>query len=74
MNDHLIEQIALQLVETRHLIEIRDDGWTIAHPLIERVHLDLLFDCPARWIWPDPGKRGRFWLTEDYKLGTRYDG
>lgn len=44
----------------RHFIELRDDGWTIMHPLSERVD-GSLFDCVVT-VWPfeDDGTRGVF--------------
>jgi hypothetical protein len=32
---------------TRHVIEFRADGWTIQHPLSDRMGGRLLFDCPV---------------------------
>ena len=48
-----------------HLIEFRNDGWTIQHTLTERVD-GSLFDCPfALWPYGDLGYRGRFVLLTD---------
>jgi hypothetical protein len=60
--------------ETRHMIELRDDGWTIQHPVHERLDFNTLFDCDVRWISEDLGVRGRFYLewdpeALDYRLG-----
>ena len=50
-----------------HLIEFRDDGWTVQHTLSERID-GSLFDCEfARWEGGDPGVRGRFVLLIDYE-------
>lgn len=65
-----IGDLAEQLQEHRHIIEVRDDGWTIAHPLVERLDLDTLFGCSMRGPDDDPGVRGRFWLTPDGQLGA----
>jgi hypothetical protein len=56
------------------MIELRDDGWMIAHPVRERLDLNTLFDCKVRWINEDLGVRGRFYLewdpeALDYRLG-----
>jgi hypothetical protein len=69
------EGVVLQLEEDHHIIQFTDHGWTIAHPIRERIHLDTLFDCPVRWD-EDPGVRGRFvveWDEEadDWVLGKR---
>ena len=48
-----------------HLIEFRNDGWTIQHPIIERID-GSLFDCPfAAWDGGDIGYRGRYVLYSD---------
>jgi Family of unknown function (DUF6085) len=52
-----------------HLIEISDDGWTIQHPLTERLG-GSVFDCArARWTGGDPGVRGRFVFNADGTIG-----
>ena len=51
-----------------HLIEFRDDGWTIQHSLTERVN-GTLFDCPMTWTGGDPGVRGRFVLDGPNMIG-----
>lgn len=53
--------------DPRHIIEFRDDGWTIAHPLEERLNLDTLFGCGVTWSDGDIGYRGRYylWFDED---------
>lgn len=65
-----IAQIRSMLDERRHVIQFTDDGWTIAHPLHERLDLDSLFDCDMRWDDDDPGVRGRFWLNDDGTIGA----
>ena len=69
-----VEAEARQLREAiggdhRHLIQFAEDGWTIAHPIAERLDLDSLFDCTMRWDDDDPGVRGRFYLNDDRTLG-----
>lgn len=55
--------------DDRHIIEFRNDGWTIQHPLSERID-GSLFDCEyARWTGGDPGIRGRWYLTLDSEDG-----
>jgi hypothetical protein len=53
------------LAERRHMIEFRDDGWTVAHPLHERLDLETLFDCRLPVVREDGGLRGRFWMDAD---------
>lgn len=48
-----------------HLIEFRNDGWTVQHPVAERID-GSLFDCHyANWDAGDIGYRGRYVLTMD---------
>lgn len=48
-----------------HLIEFRNDGWTVQHPITERID-GSLFDCDlAHWDGADIGYRGRYVLTHD---------
>ena len=48
-----------------HVIEFRDDGWTVQHPIVERI-TGSLFDCDfAHWDAGDIGYRGRFVLYQD---------
>lgn len=63
-----------RLEERRHMIQLRDDGWTIAHPLRERLDSETLFGCGLGWFAEDPGVRGVFWLNENMELGERVDG
>lgn len=57
--------------DEQHLIEFRDDGWTIQHTLTERIDGGL-FSCPlSRWTGGDPGVRGLFCLNPDGSLGER---
>lgn len=57
-----------------HLIEFRDDGWTIQHTLTERI-AGTLFDCPlSNWTGGDPEVRGRFVLNDDHTIGEAVDG
>jgi len=51
-----------------HQIEFRDDGWTIIHPIKERLD-GSLFDCRARWNAAEPGVRGRRELRYSEALG-----
>lgn len=59
-----------RLAERRHEIEFREDGWTIAHPLHERIE-GSLFDCQRQWFDVDPGVRGRFYLEDNGSIGAR---
>ncbi len=57
-----------------HVIEFRDDGWTIKHTLAERLDGDAVFDCDlACWAGGDPGVRGRFELVDDRTIGQEAD-
>lgn len=55
----------------QHLIQFRDGGWTIQHPLTERLE-GSLFECQrANWTHGDPGVRGSFVLNDDGELGEQ---
>ncbi len=43
--------------DDRHLIRFTNDGWTIQHPLRERID-GTLFDCEVRWTWGHEGFMG----------------
>ena len=58
------------LAEDHHVIQFANQGWTIAHPLRERLD-GSLFDCEVFWDADDPGVRGRFRLEDDGTLGDR---
>lgn len=58
----------VDVTDDRHEIEFRADGWTIAHPIRERLD-GSLFDCSARWDANDPGIRGRRELAYSDTLG-----
>ena len=53
--------------ESRHKIKFNDNGWTIEHPIIERLS-GTLFTCPIKWERGDPSVRGTFWLDYDGTL------
>lgn len=57
-------QLDAMLAETHHVIQFTDNGWTITHPLTERLD-GSLFDCDAFWDRDDPEVRGRFELLFD---------
>lgn len=58
------------LAEGRHLIRFAEDGWTIQHPVAERM-VGLLLDCTvhldhARLLFEPPASGlGDYWLTSD---------
>lgn len=61
--------------DTKHIIELTYTGWTIQHPLHERV-TNSLFDCGVSWTAGDVGVYGRFnleWdeVQNDWVLGER---
>jgi len=53
-----------------HVIELRDDGWTVMHPFAERLKPETLFACHMRWEDGDIGVRGCFILNDDGTLGA----
>lgn len=56
--------------EEEHLIRFTDKGWTVAHPIRERLE-ETLFDCRVCWDNDyDPGVRGIFRLFSDGSLGA----
>lgn len=71
MDKTTLEQLEKLLDEEHHVIQFTDRGWTIAHPLKERLN-DTLFSCRVTWNDGDPGWRGRYWLLEDGIIGDPY--
>lgn len=62
----LIPQDALG--DARHAVEFREDGWTMMHPLSERLN-GTLFDCSVDVSHiEEPAVLGRYWLQEDGTL------
>lgn len=59
------------LAEEDHVIQFTDRGWTIAHPVKERLD-GSLFECRIFWEEDDPGWRGKYWLLDDGSLGEPY--
>jgi hypothetical protein len=55
-----------EAMDPRHQVEFRADGWTVAHPLAERLD-GSLFDCPVEFSYLDrpPSLLGRFWIESD---------
>lgn len=53
--------------EGPHLIDLREGGWTIQHPISCRLALGGLFSCPynraARQIGPEGWLEGRYEVT-----------
>lgn len=66
-----LQQIAELLEEDFHVIQFTNNGWTIAHPLVERLELSL-FDCTFNWKGEDPGYRGIFYLHDEETIGGIY--
>lgn len=57
------------IMEEEHMIRFTDRGWTIAHPIRERLE-GTLFDCQVGWGNDyDPSVRGVFRLFLDGSLG-----
>jgi hypothetical protein len=48
-----------------HIIQFREDGWTIRHPIRERIN-GTLFECPVNRFDYDGGNvvPGYYWLDE----------
>lgn len=67
------EKLDQLLLETNHIVQFTDRGWTVAHPIRERLN-GSLFECRVFWDADDPGVRGKFELDTDGNLGGRYDG
>lgn len=65
-------QIAELLEEDLHIIQFTKYGWTIAHPLQERLDLKTLFDCTFKWKGSDFGYRGTFYLLDEKTVGGSY--
>lgn len=60
----------VELGDGRHIVELRDDGWTIQHPVGERID-GSLFDCKVGWKLGAPNVTGRFYLNDDGSLGEK---
>lgn len=59
------ERVQELLAEEHHVIDLRDDGWTISHPLRERLN-GTLFDCEiTKEVFDPGGLRGRYELIWD---------
>jgi len=71
MDAETLARLEELLAEEHHVIQFRDSGWTISHPLRERLD-GTLFDCEAFWDHDDPGMRGEFWLLDDGTVGDPY--
>lgn len=56
-----------------HQVQLDNDGWTILHPLRERLD-GSLFDCEFNWSSGDIGYRGRYWLDDNGQLGELVNG
>lgn len=65
LTPEVLAKVTAVLAQTDHIIQFTNEGWTIAHPLHERLDLDSLFDCQMRWDYGDIGFRGRYWLNWD---------
>lgn len=64
--------------EERHRIRFTDEGWTIEHPLIERLDGSLFgcrigVDSDAVWVHEDPLQRGIFELAADGTVGEQVE-
>lgn len=78
MEPEILAKLEELLAEQHHLIRFTDRGWTIAHPLRERLE-GTLFDCRISWDNDsDPGLRGLYWLEENVNgpvtIGMPYEG
>jgi hypothetical protein len=52
-----------------HLVHFDDEGWTVVHPLSERMDDMTLLSCRARWGGDDPGVRGTYRLLSNTEYG-----
>lgn len=67
--EELFQQFKEMIKEEEHLIRFTDRGWTVAHPIRERLE-GTLFDCRVCWDDDfDPMVRGIFRLFPDGSLG-----
>lgn len=57
-------KIGVLLADRDHRIQFRNDGWTIEHPLSERLDGTLL-GCPFKWTDGDIGIRGTWIMYHD---------
>lgn len=55
-----------------HVIQFDENGWTIQHPLIERLK-GSLFSCPMKWQGGDLGLRGRYMMLGNFHVGDEID-
>lgn len=57
-----------------HIIQFREDGWTIQHPIRERIK-GTLFSCPIHEFSYENFHtfRGYYWLNEDGSLKAVID-
>lgn len=67
-----IEQLE-ELWTAPHRIQFRDDGWTIEHPIKERIE-GSLWQCKLNWDGDDPGLRGVYDLSDDGLVVLPYGG
>lgn len=68
----LADYIDLLSEDEDHLIRFNETGWTIQHPVRERLN-GTLFDCTITWEGDDVGLRGVYRLLDNYMLGGRND-
>lgn len=61
------------LAQKKHLINFTDEGWTIGHPIRERLN-DTLFNCQVKWSGGDQGFRGTYYLEDDGRISAPYEG
>ncbi len=66
--EHLTVDLGFRVTEDEHpgvhLIRLTRRGWTIAHPLAERLD-GSLFECDAYWDEEDLGMYGTYELVRD---------
>jgi Family of unknown function (DUF6085) len=63
MLTNAMELLDEEAAAAQHVIVFTDDGWTVLHPLTERLD-ESIVGCPFRWTGPDPGVRGRFVMAQ----------
>lgn len=66
----LVTRILELLGQTEHRIKFTNGGWTIEHPLRERID-GSLFACEMHWDDGDIGFRGVYVLHDDGTIGDK---
>ena len=70
MNALPIPELRQLLADRTHLVEFHQDGWTVLHPMSERLDGSLL-DCTVSFHHLDgpPSTLGLFYVTDEGEIG-----